>query len=244
MRKMIDRTAKASPRFKARMAGVFYLLTSLTSVLAESFIPGKLIIHGNAANTANNIMAHQLLFQVAFGSMIIAVVCSVVLTVLFYELFRPVNKTLSITAAFVHLVGLAILALSGLLLLAPIVVLSGGQYLSVFKADQLQALAYLFLQLNVQAWNCFIAFFGFYCVMIGYLIFRSAFMPRIIGILMMFAGLGYLSFLLPMLADSLAPYNLAPAAFGELSLMLWLLIKGVNVQRWEEQANEAGTSRY
>jgi hypothetical protein len=240
MRKMTALPVATSPRFKARMAGVFYLLTSLTSVIAESFIPGKIIVPGNAAATANNIMAHQSLLQLAFAFMVIAVVCSIVLTVLFYELFRPVSKGLSLTAAFVHLVGLAILALSGFLLLAPLTVLSGGQYLSVFKAEQLHALANLFLQLNVQAWNAFIAFFGCYCVMIGYLIFRSAFLPRIIGVLMMFAGLGYLTFLLPMLAAWLLPYNLVPGAFGELPLMLWLVIKGVNVQRWEEQAGAAG----
>lgn len=224
-----------SPRFKARLAGVFYLLTALTSVTAETFIPGRLVISGNAEATANNILAHQYLFELAFASMLIAVVFSVALTALFYGLFKPVNRGISLTAAFVHLVGLAILALSGLLLLAPLVVLKGGKYLSVFKPEQLRALAYMFLQLNVQAWNAFITFFGFYCAMIGYLIFTSAFMPRIIGVLMMFAGLGYLSFLLPSFAGYLLPYNLAPGALGELPLMVWLLVKGVNNQRWKEQ---------
>ena len=228
-----------SPRFIARMAGVFYLLTALTSVIGETFIPGRLVIPGNAAATANNILAHQNLFQLGFAALLIAVVFSVVLTALFYELFKPVNKSISLTAAFVHLVGLAILAFSSLLLLAPLVVLKGGKYLSVFKAGQLQALAYMFLQLNIQAWNAFIAFFGFYCVLIGYLIFKSAFLPRIIGAFMIFAGLGYLTFLLPSLSDYLSPYNLAPAALGELSLMIWLLAMGANSQRWKEQAGIA-----
>ena len=239
MTKIIGHRAETSPRFKARMAGVFYVLTAFTSVAGGSFIPGKLVVYGNTVATAHNILAHQSLFQLAFVIMLVAVLSSIVMTALFYDLFRPVNKSLSLTAAFTHLVGLAILAFGSLLQIAPLVVLHGGQYLSVFKPEQLQALAYLLLQLNVLAGNTFIIFFGCYCVMIGCLIFRSAFMPRIIGALMMFAGLGYLTFLWPPLADYLSPYNLAAAAPGELSLMLWLLIAGVNDLRWKEQAGAA-----
>ncbi len=236
MGKMIARATDASPRFKARMAGIFYVVTGFTSVCGETFIPGKLVVHGDAAATAHNIMAHQALFQLAFVAVLIAVLSSIVMTALFYDLFKPVNKSLSLTAGFVHLVGLAVVAFGSLLQIAPLVVLQGGQYLDVFKPEQLQALAYMLLQLDAQAYSTFIVFFGCYCVMIGYLIFRSAFMPRIIGALMMFAGLGYLTFLWPPLANYLSPYNLAPGAAGELPLMLWLLVFGVNVQRWKDQA--------
>ncbi len=237
---MTERIQEVSPRFKARMAGVFYLLTSLTSVSSEFFIPGRLVVHGNAGATANNILAHESLFRLGFAAGIISVACSIVMTALFYDLFKPVKRTLSLLAAFFHLVGLAILAFGSLLQLAPLVVLGGGQYLSVFKVEQLQALAYMFLQLNGQAFDAFIVFFGFYCGLIGYLIFRSTFLPRIVGVLMAFTGLGYLTLLSKPLANYLSPYNLAPAALGETSLMLWLLVIGVNVQRWKEQASAAG----
>jgi hypothetical protein len=233
------RITEASPRFKARMAGVFYVLTGLTSVIGEMSVPGRLVVRGDAATTANAILAHQHLFELGFSALLIAVACSIALTALFYDLFKPVNKNLSLTAAFFHLVGLAVLVFASLLQLTPMVVLGGGQYLTVFKLEQLQALAYMFLQLNAQAWNAFLVFFGFYCVLIGYLIFRSTFLPRIIGALMAFAGLGYLTFLSPPLAEYLSPYNLAPAALGEGSLMLWLLVMGVNVQRWKEQDSAA-----
>lgn len=239
---MTEKAKQASPRFKARMAGVFYVLTAATSVCGESFIPGRLVVQGNAAVTANNILTHQSLFQLAFAALLIAVVTSVVLTALFYQLFKPVSRSLSLTAAFVHLTGLAVLAFGSFFQLCPLIILRGGQYLSVFKQEQIQALGYMFLKLNIQAWNTFIVFFGFYCVIIGYLIFRSTFMPRIIGVLMGFAGLGYLTFLWPPLADYVSPYNLFPAAAGELSLMLWLLVKGVNVQRWQEQAGRDGNT--
>lgn len=165
--------------------------------------------------------------------------CSVVLTALFYELFQPVNRTLSLTAAFLHLVGLAILGFASLLQLAPLVVLEGGHYLTVFTPEQVQALAYLFLQLTTQVGNAFLAFFGLYCILIGYLIFRSTFLPRIIGVFMALAGLGYMTFLSPPLVAYLSPYNLAPAAVGEGSLMLWLLVVGVNARLWKEQASKA-----
>ena len=120
--------------------------------------------------------------------------------------------------------------------LAPLVVLGGAQYLSVFKVEQLQALALMFLKLYGQCFNISFVFFGFYCLLIGYLIFRSTFLPRILGVLMAIAGLGWLTFLSPPLAHYLSPYILAPG-LGEGSLTLWLLVMGVNAARWEEKAS-------
>ena len=240
---MTKRITETSPRFKARMAGVFYVLTGTTYGVGQLLIPGKLIVDGNAVATANNILAHQPLFRSAFAADIVSVACSIALTALFYDLFKPVNRTLSLTAAFVHLVGLAVAGFGSLLLLAPLLVLAGGQYLSVFTMGQLQALAYVFLELNAKAWNeVFMVFFAAYAILIGYLILRSIFLPRIIGALMALAGLGYLTLLYAPLADYLHPYNLAPGALGETSLMLWLLVMGVNPQRWKEQASTAGES--
>jgi len=237
---MVKSIAEALPRLKARLAGAFYLLTGLTSVIGGMYIPGKFVVEGNAAITANAILAHKRLFELGFSIMLIAIVSSIILTVLFYDLFKPVNKSLSLAAAFLHLVGLAILSVASLLQLAPLIVLQGSQYLSVFKPEQVQALSYLFLELNTQAANAFLAFFGIYCMLIGALIITSTFLPRIIGVFMALTGLGYLTFLSPSLALCLSPYNLAPAALGEGSLMLWLLVAGVNAQRWQEQASRAG----
>jgi hypothetical protein len=119
-------------------------------------------------------------------------------------------------------------------------VLGGARYLTVFTVDQLQALAFLFLKLRNQANNVGLVFFGFQCLLIGYLICRSTFLPRIVGALMVLAGLGWLTFLSPPLSRSLSPYIMAPGILGELSLSLWLLVMGVNVQRWKEQGGAAG----
>ena len=236
---MTDGIAEASPRFKARMAGLFYVLTAGTSVFGQMFVLGKLVVEGDAAATAAHIQAHQPFFRLGFGVLLLSIVFSIVMTVLFYELFKPVSKTVSLLAAFIHLVGLAIMGFGSVLQLAPLAILGGGQYLRVFNLEQLQALAYLFLQFSAQAFDAFIVFFGFYCVLLGYLILKSTFLPRIIGALMALAGLGYLTLLAKPLADHLAPYNLLPAALGETSLMLWLLIVGVNSHRWKEQGSGA-----
>jgi Domain of unknown function (DUF4386) len=118
--------------------------------------------------------------------------------------------------------------------------LGGAQYLSVFKVEQLQALVLMFLKLRSQAEQIDLVFFGFFDFLIGCLILRSTFLPRILGALMALAGFGWLIFLSPPLANHLSHYILPLGFVAELLLMLWLLVKGVNVQRWQEQAVAAG----
>jgi Domain of unknown function (DUF4386) len=179
---MMEWIADASPRRKAKIAGVFYLLTFLTGISA-------LVVGG----------------RLAFASGLIAGACYIAVTLLFYGLFRPVSRSVSLLAAFLSLLGCAIAPVSGL-----------------FHLDA---------HINP------LVFFGFYCLLIGYLIFRSTFLPRILGALMAFAGLGWLTFMSSLLANRLYPYNLAPGLLGEGALTLWLLVVGVNPQRWKEQAS-------
>ena len=235
---MMERIAEASPCPSARITGVVYFFYFLTAVSGEFFLKG-LVVQGDAAATANNILAHQSLFRLGLATGLVATACYVAVTALFYGLFRPVNKTLSLVAAFFSLVGCAILAFASLFRLAPLVVLGGSQYLSVFNVEQLRSLAFLFFDLYGQCVNICFVFFGVYCLLIGYLIVRSSFLPRILGAPMMLAGLGWLTFLSPPLANSIRPYILAVGFFSELALMLWLLVMGVNVQRWKEQAGAA-----
>jgi len=172
----------ASPLFKAKLAGVFYLLTFLTGGVAL-FVRGRM----------------------GFAAGLIAGACYIAVTLLFYYLFKPVSRNLSLLAAFVSLWGCAMGPLS----------------LFVHAASRINPLV----------------FFGFYCLLIGYLIFRSTFLPRILGVLMAIAGMGWLTFLWPPLANYLSPYVFAPGLLGEGALTVWLLVIGVNVQRWKEQAS-------
>jgi hypothetical protein len=222
------------------MAGFFWLMTFLTGVFAM-VVGGRFVVAGDAAATAANILANEPLFRRAIAANLIAGMCYVAVTLLVYELLKPVNRSISLLAAFFSLLGCAIGAFSDLLHLAPLVLLGGAPYLSVFTVGQLQALALLFLRLQAQASNTGFIFFGLHCLLIGCLILRSTFLPRVVGALMVLAGLGYLTLsfatlLSPPLAKYLFPYILAPGALGEGSLTLWLLVMGVNVQRWREQA--------
>lgn len=222
------------------MAGVSYLLGSLTSVAGQMVIRGMLVVPSSGAATAANILAHQSLLRLGFASSFIAVPFHIAWAVLFYDLFTPVNRSVSLLAAFVLLMGCVMWTISSLFLLAPLLVLQGGgNALSSFAPEQRHALAMVLLRLNDQAYDVGLVFFGLWCVSVGYLIFWSTFLPRLIGVLYALAGAGYLTLLWRPLASYLYPYNLALAGPGEISLMLWLLVKGVNPPRWNEQADRS-----
>jgi hypothetical protein len=232
----MERIAEASPRFKARMAGVFEVLEGMTSAFGQVFVLGRLVVFSDAAATAANILGHQPLFWLGFVSSLIGVACHIAWTLLFYELFKPVNRSLSLLAAFVGLVVCGLQALTSLLYLAPLLILQGGSSVSAFTAEQLQALALIFLKLNAYAFEIDLVFFGFWCVLAGYLIFRSTFLPRILGVLLAIDGLGWATYMYPPMANHLFPFIAAASALAEIPLQLWLVVMGVNPQRWKEQA--------
>src|SRR5437763_12843833 len=231
---------EASPRLKARITGVFYLLSMLGGICAQGFVSQRLVVDGDAAATATNILTHKSLFQWGFTVYLIEMACQIVITALFYELLKPVSRSVSLLAAFLGLAGCVIKTVSRLFYITPLVVLGGAHYLSVFSAEQLQALALLFLKVNDHGAAIALAFFGFYALLTGYLIVRSTFLPRILGVLSLFGGLGWLTFLYPPLGYRLFPYLAAFGLLGAGSLIVWLLVFGVNEQRWKEQASAAG----
>lgn len=222
----------ASPRLQSKITGVVYLLFFLTAVLSQVFLKG-LVVSGDAAATANNLLAHEPLFRLGLATGLISTACYIALTALFYELFKPVNRSVSLVAAFFGLAGCVIQAFGKLFQLAPFLVLGGSAYSSVFTGAELRAMALLSLQVNMQAVNIELVFFGFYCLLIGYLVFRSSFLPRILGALMAFAGFGWLTFLSPPLAAFLSPFILILGFLAELALCLWLLVRGINAERWK-----------
>jgi hypothetical protein len=237
---MMERIAETSPRFKARMAGVCQLLEALTATFGQVIVRDKLVVAGNAAATAANIVGHEPLFWLGFASSLLGVAFHIAWAALMYVLLKPVNKTISLLAAFVILVGCAMQALTSFLYLAPLLVLQSSNSLSAFTPEQLQALALMFLKLNSYSFNIDLVFFGLWCVLTGYLIFRSTFLPRILGVLLTISGLGYLTYLYPQLAYRLFfPYIAIASALGEIPLELWLIVMGVNAQRWKVQASAA-----
>ncbi len=218
------------------MAGVFEALEGLTSTFGQVIILGKVVVPGDAAATAANILGHESLYRVGFASSVIAVVFHLAWAFLFYDLFKVVNRGVSLFATFVIIVGCAIQVVTSILYLAPLLVLGGGSSFRGLMPEQLQALAYAFLRLNALAFDTYLVFFGLWCVLIGYLIVRSAFLPRILGLLLAIDGVGWMLYLSPPFAHQMFPVIAVAAGLAEIPLQLWLLVVGVNAERWQEQA--------
>ena len=236
----MERMAGMSPRLKARIAGIFEALEGAASAGGQVVILNKLVVSANAAATAANILGQQPLFMFGFAVSLLGVAFHVVWTLLFYDLFRPVNRSLALLAAFFGIVTCAMQALTAFFYISPLLILQSGGSSSAFSATQLQALALLLLKLNGQAFNIDLVFFGFWCIVSGYLIARSTFLPRILGVLLMIDGLGWALYVSPPLATQLFALIATASAVAELPLQFWLIVFGVNSQRWQAQAGAAG----
>jgi hypothetical protein len=239
---MAERTKESSLRLMARIAGALYLITILTGIFSAGYVSGKLVVSGDAATTAANILAHRGLFQLAFAVYLIEMACQIALIALFYDLLKPAGRRVSLVAAFLGLTAGIIKTFSRAFFIAPLFILGGSHYLSVFSAEQLQALALLFLKVNDRGAGIALVFFGFYALLTGYLIVRSTFLPRFLGVISMVGGLGWLAFLYLPLASRLFPFLAIFAILGAAALIVWLLVFGVNEQRWGEQARAEAAS--
>jgi hypothetical protein len=243
---MASHTVETSPQTYARIGGALYLVIIVIGLFGEAFVRDRLIVSGNAAATAANIMSHESLWRFHIAAELFLVICAVSLLLIFVILLRPVGRDLILLAAFFNLVAIIIEADTALHLLEALFPLGNAEYLKAFAPEQLYAMANLSLKSHGYGFGVSLLFFGCFCIIVGYLIFRSGYLPKTIGVLMQVAGVCYLTdsfalILSPALADRLFPAILVPAFIGETSLCLWLLVKGVNVQRWKELA---GTGRF
>ncbi|HKR66149.1 MAG TPA: DUF4386 domain-containing protein [Thermoanaerobaculia bacterium] len=224
-----------SPRTLARTAGLFYLLTIITGGVAFA-LAEKLFVVRDGAATVANLLGRESLMYLGFATNLLSSVCYIAVTALFYRIFKAVDATTSLAAAFFSLVGCAIGAISVLFYVAPMAILHSAKFQAIFSATQIQELVLLSFRLSARCTNIGFVFFGVYCLLIGTLIVRATFLPRVVGMLMLFAGLGWLTFLWPPLVNALAPFNFLPGFVGEATLTFWLLIAGVNAERWTLQA--------
>jgi hypothetical protein len=234
----------APPWRLARIAGCLYLIIIVGGAFATGYVPAALVVSGDAAATARNILTHQLIYRLGLVAHIVILPTNILLTLILYELFKVVNRRLALLVVFFSLVGTAIEGANVLNQFVPLILLGGGHYLSAFTTEQLQALAYLPLDLQAIGYDIQQVVYAGYLIAAGYLIVRSTFLPRIIGALLAIGALCYLvysfaSFVAPQFAAHLVPYIQVPSGVAELSLCLWLLVMGVNAGRWKSDAATA-----
>jgi hypothetical protein len=228
----------SSPQTWARVAGLLYLINIATSVFALVTAQG-MIVANDAAQTAANILAAEPMFRLAFVAIVLAGVSYVAVVAILYALMKPAGPTLSAIAAFLGLAGCAIGASTGLNHIASLSYLGDASYLAAFSPEQLQAMARLSIRAAGIGNTIGLILFGFYCLVLALLVFSAQFLPRWLGVLLLLAGLGWLvgvftTFLTPSLgiAGRLIPVS----GLGEALFTLWLLVMGVNAEKWREQA--------
>jgi uncharacterized protein DUF4386 len=238
----VDHIAEMSPRTKARFAGVLYLLYIIAGVYAQAFISDRLVVSGDAGATAANILANQSFYRLGLTIFLIEMAGQVATVVLFYQLLKPVSRTGAMLAAAFELTGCGIKIFSRLFYFAPLLVLGGASYLSAFNKEQLDAIALLLLRINDNGAAIALAFFGFSTVLQGWLIYRSGFLPRWLGVIGIIGGFGWLTFLSPPLGMRLFLYVALYALIGSAATIGWLLTVGVDEQRWRARAAQAASS--
>ncbi len=233
-----------SPDLKARIAGACYLAVIIGGFFAIGYVPGVIMVRGDVAATARNLLAHEFLYRLGILIHILFLPLNLPMGMIFYDLFKVVNKKFALLALFCTLAGTAIEAATLLSQFVPLILLEGGHYASALTPTQLQALAYLPLELQASSFNVNVVFFVVHFFLTAYLIIRSSFLPRILGVLLAIGGLAYLidcvaTILAPEFAAHLFPYIQLPSLIGEGSLCLWLLLRGVNVEKWKKDALES-----
>jgi hypothetical protein len=241
---MTTDSAKTSPLVYARTAGVLYLIIIVFGVFGEAFVRSSLFVQGDAAATASNILASQGLFRVGFLADSVMFLCDVALAVLLFVLLRPVGKTLALVAMFFRLTQTAVIAMNLLNYHAAIILLGNPVYAGAFEPAQLNSLSHFFLELHGHGYDLGLLLFGVHCFLLGRLVIRSGYFPKVLGILMMAAAVAYLvgsytRFLAPSYVSAVAPIYIV-AFVSELAFCLWLLVRGVRMDEWNRRVGAAG----
>lgn len=231
---MTSRLAEPPSHIYARFAGLLYLIIIVAGISSEVFIRSSLIVTDNPTTTAANILASEGLFRFGFVADSIMLLSDVAIAVLFYVLLKPVSKTLALMAAAFRLIQAAILGFNLLNYYVVLLLIQGETYISAFKQDQLNSLAMLFLDMHSHGYDLGLLFFGISCLILGYLVVKSGYFPKVLGYGLIAAGTTYLTgsftrFLFPAYSSFIEPIYIVPL-IAEVSFCLWLLFKGVRVQ--------------
>jgi len=234
---MRELATETSVRAKARWVGVFEIFEGLTATYGQVIVLNKLIVSGNAAATAANVLDHEPLFRLGFASCVFGIGFHIAWALLFYQLFKLVNRNVASFGLLIIVVGCGIQAVAAIFYVAPLLVLTACSSLKALTSEQLQAIAFALFKINGAANNGYLVFFGVWCAVSGYLIFKSRFLPRVLGLLLALDGLAWMTYLAPPFANKLFPVIAVISALAELPLP-WFFIFGFNTRRWMERATE------
>jgi hypothetical protein len=233
-------TAASIQRY-ARVAGVLFLLSAVAGGFGEAYVPSHLIVSADATATARNIIASHSMFRLGFAGFFVESLCDVGLTWVLYILLRPVNRDLALLTVFLRIISTTGYAVAEVLYFAASRVLAGTNYLKTFSPDQLNTLALLFVKVSGVGQEVFSMYYGVACILLGYLIFRSSFLPKLLGVLLAISGVGFVvkTFTMVLAPAYSSPFLLIPTLVTVLILTAWLLIKGVDVAKWQERTVRA-----
>jgi hypothetical protein len=233
------------PRLLARIAGVFYLIITACALFAYMYVRGQVIVSGDMVQTATNLLEHERFYRLGFSAAVIVVLCNPPMGLILYELLKVVNPRLALLALVFITVSTTIEAVNLFNYIMPLFTFSLPEYRAAFDPEELQALARGSSRLWGYVFSVSLAFFGVFCALIGYLLFRSKFFPRVLGVLMIIAGAYYLTnySFVGFLGFPDIPYigMLRPTLVAEVALALWLVVVGVNEEKWRAQAGEVNT---
>lgn len=225
-----------------RLSAVLLLITIIGGVFAQGFLSDRLIVAGDAAATARNIIANRTAVRAAFAIFMIEMACQIGTTAAMYELLRPVDRGLSMAAAVFGYVGSGIKIVARLFFYAPLFVLAGSPDLAAFNHGQLDAISALLIRINSLGAGTACIFFGINSVMVGFLMLRATFLPRVLGVLGVIGGAGWLSYIYPPLASVVFLPVALLALIGCAVTIGWLLIRGVDEGKWHATATASSSS--
>jgi hypothetical protein len=232
-------SVQTSPRTVARILGFLFLFVIVCGVFAQGFVSDRLIDFKDPATTANNILSHRGLFQLGFTVYLIEMASQIATAALWYVLLRPVSRPIALGAAFIELAGSVVKTFARVFFITPLWVLTGGStLLHGFTPEQVQSTALILLRTNDIGAAAAMAFFGFSSLLNGYLIFKSTFLPRWLGVLGIIAGFCWLLFLYPPLGRVAFSITALYGLLVSVVTILWLLIRGVDEAKWRQLAGQ------
>jgi hypothetical protein len=237
---MTTRTTGASPRVYARIVGALYLLIFFVGPFAFFMGRTSVVVPGEPTATVNNLMASETTFRLGMVAESIIVLVEIVVSAMLYVLFRVVSAPISLAAAFARFAQAVLQAVAIFTAVPALLLLQGNGYMGAFEVEQVNALVQLFLDTNAFMIILWGLLFGFHLLLLGYLVYRSGFLPRVLGILLIIGAFGYLAqsyghILVPQYDEILSTVVIVLSIPGELAFTVWLLWKGVDVEQWEER---------